>query len=441
MHNIKVGEMYYWSNRNYLYESEKNGILLWVGNTGSLLRLNTSFYNAFLESPQEALKTLPEEILLKLEGIGAIHEDTNEEHDKRLRLMSYRHRFNPKYLTLTLAVTNICNFTCDYCIESKIPNNIPKIFDDETCDSIISLIKRRNPERTKIIWYGGEPLLGFDRIEHLSGLIKENNLNVSYSLITNGYLLDEKTSSFLVNKKIEHIQITIDGVGGNHNNRRAHRSDPDSFSAIIRNIKILHELIEKKKVKTSISIRVNIDDRNPGALVEVMEYFKKNVPGKYKIYPGFVQNTAYSCNSNCAFTNAQKSEYLFDLLIHKGISTTETNTDTNGQRFVPCGASVLNNYIIDWNGDAYKCWDDIGIEHRVVFNINSHQKLESDVESKYILESDQFSDPNCRKCGLVFLCAGGCPSARVQGEGFNKADQCHILKKSFNRYLDYLIEK
>ena len=59
-----------------------------------------------------------------------------------------------------------CNFDCPYCFENKPA----AILDEETERLLLDVLDAQLPtiRRFHVTWYGGEPLLGQDRIDRLS---------------------------------------------------------------------------------------------------------------------------------------------------------------------------------------------------------------------------------------------------------------------------------
>lgn len=85
-------------------------------------------------------------------------------------------------------------------------------------------------------------------VDNLASKIKkmceENQVSLGYSLVTNGYLLTSEIVEMLIRNEILSIQITLDGLAKNHNQRRFLRNGDGSFDTILENIKLLVFLIK-----------------------------------------------------------------------------------------------------------------------------------------------------------------------------------------------------
>ena len=92
-------------------------------------------------------------------------------------------------------------------------------------------------EKCNIIFYGGEPLLGLDRIKHIIFYIGEKNKNqekdISFSMTTNGSLLDDECIKFLDHHKFN-LMLSFDGLA--HEIGRKKQSLDDMIE-LIKNIR------------------------------------------------------------------------------------------------------------------------------------------------------------------------------------------------------------
>lgn len=136
-------------------------------------------------------------------------------------------------LTLVLVPSTACNFACPYCFEEK---KHPKIADKKFDEDLIKFINDHTAaKQLSITWYGGEPLLAFDRIKEIyHKIVSETKLKITgHSIVTNGYLINDDTISFFKDSELNHIQITLDGCRENHNRTRFLKHDKSGTYDII----------------------------------------------------------------------------------------------------------------------------------------------------------------------------------------------------------------
>lgn len=151
--------------------------------------------------------------------------------------------YNNSY-TFDLSMTNDCNFRCDYCVERGFyvseylkTNDINSI-----CNKLILLynddyFKFLGIDSLNIGFWGGEPTVNWAGIEQVIDKLK--SINTTYSLFTNGYLLDDYIINYIkhINETDSefNIQISYDGEPL-QSKRRHHRADENSAQKIRDNI-------------------------------------------------------------------------------------------------------------------------------------------------------------------------------------------------------------
>ena len=339
-------------------------------------------------------------------------------------------KYDHKHMHLTIVPTEACNLACIYCYENgckerSMPKKVQeqiKNFIEQQKDIIKSLA---------ITWYGGEPLLKMDVIDELSKYFlkftKENNIQYSASMITNGTLLDEQTVDKLVNYKIDSIQVTLDGLEEQHNKRRFYRvGDKNSFQNILEGIK-------KCVGKISVGIRINVDKTN-------VDQYKKLIDLLYneKLLGSDSGNSA-SLGLVKAWTDkvaVSKKEMLsLDEFIHWSDNLKCYVQQQNGENSrqvkfspsLPCGALCVNNFLISPNGDLKKCWIYAAGSEGIVGNLRTGLDLTKAYTTKWTAYSPCL-DVKCEACKLLPICAGGCPYENLNFPE-DKAEHCSYMFK------------
>ena len=343
---------------------------------------------------------------------GFIIDDTIDELDI-IKLNMYKERFNTEYMSLTIAPTLMCNFRCIYCYEKNQDDSY--IMSNNTQDSLLEFISSKisGIRNLDVTWYGGEPLLAIDVIERLSSEIKDmcnkNNVQYSSGIITNAYLLDEVTCKKLKDANVSFIQITLDGTRDIHDSRRMLKNNKGTFDIILNKIKKI------KKFGFSISIRVNVDIDNKDNYFELIELLKKeNVLEYTEPYMAIVTPTNDRYNIEKCFRDekALENKYLAEKYTREIKESKEYKYPNI--KFSYCGADSLNSFVIEPRGNVVSCWDDIGYEDKVIFNIEQ-KEFYSINKTKYLLY-DVTEDVDCKKCKCLPICMGGCPHKRLEGK-------------------------
>ncbi len=132
-----------------------------------------------------------------------------------------------KDLAVTIWVTNDCNLLCEYCYVNKHIDYMS----ENTADGVVRFINKKdeevNPERLKIVFSGGEPLLNFKVIKRIIDGLKalEMKKTIIYMITTNGTLsLCDEHYKYL--KKMW-VSISIDGTEKWHNLARKYKNSSE----------------------------------------------------------------------------------------------------------------------------------------------------------------------------------------------------------------------
>lgn len=115
----------------------------------------------------------------------------------------------------------------------------------ETQDEVVSLADRMmtffGAQNMNVMWFGGEPLLAPDVIEKMTGRLKalteDRGGEYRASIITNGYFLSEENIAMLERCNIDIVQVTLDGLGEQHDRTRHLAGGGGTFDRIAFNLK------------------------------------------------------------------------------------------------------------------------------------------------------------------------------------------------------------
>ena len=118
-----------------------------------------------------------------------------------------------KLTNLTFIVTDACNFNCAYCVQKKENNTISHACIKSAVDFFYPFLER--DEQVYIGFYGGEPLLAYEKITYAVQLVREKNKienkNITFSVTTNGVLLTDEMLDFFNRHKFA-LTLSFDGL-------------------------------------------------------------------------------------------------------------------------------------------------------------------------------------------------------------------------------------
>jgi len=428
-----------WSRYNLMFKSKRNGWLLYNSGSNSFVQMDEETARVIREikkDPDTDFSDMPD-LYLKLRCGGFLVE--NGVDDDLFRILKMR-RITANYagslLLLTIALTKECNFACGYCYEH---HRIPSKMTDETEDKLITFIKRQKSARAvSIVWYGGEPLLEFDRIKSLHAKIMETGKKYDSMMVTNGYLLTGEVTDALNDLKITRIQITVDGSKQTHDKRRFLIGGGETYDTIIGNI----DALLRSGWKGSLNIRVNIDADNHTDFAEVFRFIKGRYPDFYgkrvSVYPGFVHDDQ-NPDIGCHFNSGDKGRFLAGLARDYGINALSIfpRVTLGG-----CTLTKRSAYVVGPDGELYKCWHDVGEEKEVVGSVDSLTDWNMPLIAEGMIGASYLEDKRCQSCFFFPICDGGCPKTRMlNNRDGGCRDTCSYFKKHIKEFLEIHYEQ
>lgn len=147
--------------------------------------------------------------------------------------------------TITLEINQICNFSCKYCYLGTLTNK-EMSFKIATNALEIAFInaKRHSDHRLWVDFVGGETLLSFNFIEQLCQWIdkeiEKNHLKVTYSITTNGSIINTEILNWLISRKVQ-VKISIDGWKDIHDQNRKRNNGEGTFHLVYKNLDLFYE--------------------------------------------------------------------------------------------------------------------------------------------------------------------------------------------------------
>lgn len=394
----------------------------------AVIEIDQQHYDCLTDAKQDL--NMVESSLPELYKQGILVDDELDEM-AMLRYVYGKQKNATDILELVIAPTLECNFRCVYCFETPRSGFMSDKVWDSLKNYIETEITQKPFKRIKITWYGGEPLLCLDIIENCSHDITEiafaHGISVEYTLVTNGYLLNNKVLKRLENANIRRIQTTLDGSAQYHDKRRKLVNGRETFSTVVENIKLF------KNTNFQVSIRVNIDKHSAAGYVELENCIKSLQMDNIEIYPAIVEKTenqtpeqkslCLSCEEYGHFAIETANSYY----LKQGLSNFES-------KCCFCPAEREFSFVVDELGNFYKCWNSIGYDSDILFNVCSPE-IQNPVISSQYLGRDPFTEEECKQCAYLPICMGGCNYARIT----TGIHQCVVEKYVLEQILNTLV--
>lgn len=306
---------------------------------------------------------------------------------------------------VTILPTTNCNARCWYCYEHGIQRCDMTI---ENAEHVVSFISDyfEKPELT-INWFGGEPLLGFDVIRHITTRLKEKGFCLTTCLTTNGSLLNEDMVSFLKDNYTKvNVNITIDGIKEDYADVKKYINIPKelAFDKVIDNVKLL------LKYKIFVHFRINFDDINKAE--KVYAYLNSELDGVDNASFHVCYAPIWKKESDMeqfridAMTNLQYINNGLDInvLANPFMDNILINSVANTKRLGHCVALSKNNMVINADGKLYRCHSLVCDEKYACGNVTTGL----DVSALGYLLFEKKHENQCGGCALLPLCSTQC---------------------------------
>lgn len=351
---------------------------------------------------------------------------------------------------MSIIPTLECNFACDYCYEPGNPditrNPKRKLMGQEVQDGLVEMIKSMLPQGTtfSVAWYGGEPLLGLEVIgsltERFKKVCEEKKAKYFGVIVTNGYLLTPEVVEELTKLNVMSCQVTIDGPEEIHNQRRPLVGKGPTYHTIINNLERIPE-----NIPFSISIRVNVDNRNGEHIAGLLEDLKKHSLHNRKninIYFSRVVAPTSSCKDIGEHCIAAREFAIEELEFYKeAIRLGFKLTHYPATKIGSCGAVRPNSFVVEPDGALHVCWNTVGREEMKIGTIeNSSAKL----NDRYYtwLSWSPFQKKGCENCSTLPLCMGSCPYMSIYNSETVSKDKgnCVIWKYNLKEMMQFYVE-
>lgn len=385
------------SKYNYFIPFGEN-ILFVNGITEAFFKVsisNAEAYKEIINNPDINMKSYEPFIRKLMSNRFIIDDDVDEIEEIRRKFESKR--VSHQYYLMVLP-TYQCNLRCWYC-----PQDHESLFmDDQTFEKVKNLIRiKLNDDNIKdfhLSWFGGEPLLTYDKVLDLTlfsrDLTHELGKTFSSSITTNGTLLTPERIESLRQAGIGHYQITIDG------DRKMHNSVKElgmisAYDRTLDNINLI-------ACHTSVSLRFNYtrDNLRPTMIFNDLEN---------KLDPEVRKNIAFTIFKVWQEDTSLSDSKDVDELFRKGVDSGMYSTlYTSGV----CYADYEHFDCVFPKGHVGKCDNHSPEDAPGILQDNGTIVWREDMTKFYNPHLFDELQNVCNACRYLPLCFGPCVSKR-----------------------------
>lgn len=316
---------------------------------------------------------------------------------------------------------------------------------DIAIDAIDFLFKQ-NPEekRKSICFFGGEPLLEWDTIQACIMYAKQcygKDNKVSFTITTNGTLLDTEKIDFLQKNNVR-LVVSTDGNKDTQNHNRPLHCGGQTHWLVEDNLQSL------KERKYPFTIRQVIYHESANNFYQDFLYLSQ-FPERVIFMPDFFhfwnadeKNSFFQeikkLSDHYATDPAALKVKDFEVLIkqHARYYNDELERDKH-LYFCKCGTPNDHHIAVDPNGNIYTCQDIVNYNYDTPFCIgNIYTGFDIDKQMalyQYLQSNKRCGDRNCEDCKAMYFCKDAC----IVKNYFitNDIIKCPDFQCEYNRYM------
>ena len=359
--------------------------------------------------------------------------------DERREMLGFFDDLNSgsRVLGLKVAMNLDCNFNCVYCFEGQRKGRL--CMTDETAGAVAaevekwveSLGERKGDEKVIVTFYGGEPLLSADIVvslsERLKEYAKENCISYVAHMNTNGSLLKVRMARRLAYAGVTEVAVPLDGPEEVHDRCRPFRGDSGSFNAIVKNLHAVSDIL-------GVAVTGNYMEDNYEAFPQLLDYFLD-----HGLTPEKIRSVRFDPVTNesegvgpagfregCVTYN---EDWIVEASLFLGEDILRRGYKTNKMGPAVCSMDMDHSFLVNHDGNIYKCPGIIGREEFKVDHLNNGLPSGRQPHGR-----DSWKNGECLDCSYLPLCFGGCRYMKFIRDGNMDGVDCR------KPYLDATLE-
>ncbi|MEE8457537.1 MAG: anaerobic sulfatase maturase [Acidimicrobiia bacterium] len=345
----------------------------------------------------------------------------------------------------------ICNLDCEYCFflskEMLYPGDRFRMA-DEMLETYISQLfaSQRGPD-VNVAWQGGEPtMMGLEFFKRSVELVEKHrkpNQRVSYTIQTNGVLIDERWSAFFKNHGFL-VGLSVDGPQALHDAYRVDKRGKGSFERVMAGYEHL------RTADVDVNVLCTVHAANQNHPLDVYRFFRDEMGVRFIQFIPIVERATEALLplANLGWSTSRKESRPLYLQSGHHVTNRSVGAEAYGRFLIEifdewvkrdvgevfvqmfdvalaswhgepgalcifsetCGLALA----LEHNGDLYSC-DHYVEPDFLLGNIVETPMIEliaSDKQRAFGNAKRDTLPQYCRDCEVRFACHGGCPRNR-----------------------------
>ncbi len=355
-----------------------------------------------------------------------------------------------KFIHLLYVPTLECNMACKYCyLQENTTDKMRQFSAEETLKFAIEKFKASFVMPFNISLHGGEvSMLTKDEFYSVIKFINDY-YSENYDLLSNnGFKVGRphiKTNLFSIDRHIDTIKEFKVSISGSldlplclHKNFRVTKGGQQTLEKILKNIELLRNIPNKKKVSATIFKEhfLRIDE-----IISDIKYLDKNTcldMNDFNFMIGFDYNS-----NGILHALSQEEQTEFFKRMHSEFDGTNLDTGVNGAWFNEFSPEYCTNcdncgekfFLLEKNGDIFSCVRGQGHKEFFYGNIyeNSVEEILETAKNKIFFAHENIGfNSECATCEYLYLCKTGCPFVKNVYNS-NKSYTCLLQKELYKK--------
>ena len=353
-----------------------------------------------------------------------------------------------KFIHLLYVPTMACNMACKYCyLEDNTYDESCSYKALDTLKYAVNKFRESGVIPFNISLHGGEVTTlshddFYDLVHYISDYYNENRDLISNAGFRVG-VPHIKTNLYGIDKHIDTIKKFNVSVSGSldlpfslHRKYRVTKGGKDILDKIFKNIELLKDIPNKKKVSSTIFKEHynHIDE-----IIEDIKYLNKNSCLDMNDFNFMI---GFDYNSNGILHHLTEEEQVeFYNRMHEEFDGTDLDSGVNGAWFDEFGPEYCSNcdncgekfFLLERNGDIYSCVRGQKNKDYYYGNIykDSVESILTTAINKIFINHNKLPfNEEGKNCGYLYLCKTGCPFVK-NNYNSNKSYTCLLQKKMY----------
>lgn len=311
-------------------------------------------------------------------------------------------------LDITILLTYACNAACVYCYENDVSRatSMSRDVGVQTIEWIRRYASERGLSKVDVCFHGGEPFRNYGVMVQLGEALRRAfGRSLALSIVTNGSLVTKKSARVLMNLGVSTWQVTLDGLGENHNRSRP-IPDQDAFACITGNLRYLRDV-------DRLSVNVNVGMSNASTIeADLLGLITQDyLPANARIVLSLVRNLSATGRWQLPPREAAKViGRLISLLSQHGHHYAVDDSLPSAM----CAALHPHAFVVSPTGVLRQCISAVERDFAAVGNVGDSQKIIPQSPLSLAAMRKWHTKP-CSNCRYLPICMGRCGFERMAG--------------------------